>query len=234
MRTRLWVPPNEIARTPLDLVRLFRIRESGSYYAIVDLSFGGKRYVSPKLFFEVVNGVEVKRLTSFTPPRLFSLRLINRGEGDEILLRVQSSDERLCYGVYPLGFTMKSFPARMMMDSRDVVHVLHRASPKEFSHFQFSTAGIPVDHKVLESRLAKGPDLVKGGDGGVVVQGAIGRDLAELSTITQQPDLADLPEEELGDETAAVVESTESVVEESVGEDLQQVPVPSYLAPVSP
>lgn len=240
VKGRMLVPPNQIVKTPLDLVHSFRIREPGSYYAVVDLSIAGKRFVSPKLYFEVVGGAEIKKLISYTPPRLFSLRLINRGEGDELLLRVQSEDKSLCYGVYPLGFTMRSYKARMQMDSHDVVHVLHRASPREFLHFQFTTSGAPVTHNVLESRLPTGPDLVRGPSGALIVEGAIQEDLAEGDTplaepdLAPQPDLADLPEESLAEPLPATSTVEERDVEAENETVIPSVPVPDFLTPSAP
>jgi hypothetical protein len=160
--------PHESAERKVDLLSAFDMAESGSYSVLAQVVAGTQVATSPKIFVDVVPGFEIGRLRMVpaVDPEdvyLFSLRYVNRGTGDSLLLRVDSETENACRGVYDLGRLIRLTPPVLESDSQDVVHVLHQSGPKLYTHSRFTFDGDPIERLTIP---ADGGARLKPGENG--------------------------------------------------------------------
>ena len=139
------------------------------------MEWGGKVFISPKLFLDVLPGLEISKLVAGIPEdpnavRSYTLRTLNRDRTEVVFLRINDDDRGMCYGVFELGTIVRLFEPKLQTDEVGNIHVLHQSGPWQFTHSVFTPHGDPV---VQEVYSADGSTIgLKRAEGGqIAVQG---------------------------------------------------------------
>ena len=120
-----------------------------SYRISAGVRMGNTQYTSPRQFFDVYQGVEVQKLTTLEPHRVWTLRKLSRSNvGIFLFLRVDDGNGRINYGVHTLDRMIDGFDPQMIIDIRNRIHVLHRRSPKLFMHHVYTPDGQFVERNL--------------------------------------------------------------------------------------
>jgi hypothetical protein len=182
----------------VNLQDAYRITETGPYTITARVEWGGKVFVSPKLFLDVLPGLEIAKLVSGIPEdpnamRTYTLRTLNRDRREVAFLRINDEDKGMCYGVFELGAIVRMFAPKLQVDEIGNVHVLHQSGPWQFTHSVFTPHGDPVAQEVYSgdgSTVA----LKRAEDGQLAVEGGQMYAPAEEGSSEELPAAPEIPE----------------------------------------
>ena len=160
----------------LNLQAAYRITDTGPYTISARVEWGGKVFISPKLFLDVLPGLEIARLVAGIPEdpnatRTYTLRTLNRNRCETVFLRINDEENGACYGVFDLGTIVRLFEPKLQVDEVGCIHVLHQSGPWQFTHSVFTPQGDPVIQEVYSGE-GSSIELKRVDGGQVVVQGA--------------------------------------------------------------
>jgi hypothetical protein len=136
------------------------------------VEWGGKVFISPKLFLDVLPGLEISKLVAGIPEdpnavRSYTLRTLNRDRNEVVFLRINDDDRDMCYGVFELGAIVRLFKPKLQTDEVGNIHVLHQSGPWQFTHSIVTPNGDPVlqevysaDGSTIELKRAEGGQIV--------------------------------------------------------------------------
>ncbi len=169
------IPPGGTLREKVNLLTGYVFQESGPYTIRARLDWGGKQFLSSKLFLDVAPGLIIGELTAGVPAdpaatRTYTLRTLNRDQGERVFLRIDDEDAGRCYGVIDLGQIVRLVKPTMQVDGQGNIHVLHQAGPYQFTHSAFTPDGMRVGQDVYTSD-GKSIQMGKAGGGTVAVEG---------------------------------------------------------------
>ena len=169
------IKPGDTFSGKVNLQAAYKITDTGPYTVTSRVEWGGKVFISPKLFLDVLSGLEISKLVAGIPEdpnavRSYTLRTLNRDRGEAIFLRINDDDRDMCYGVFELGTIVRLFEPKLLTDEVGNIHVLHQSGPWQFTHSVFTPHG---DSVVQEVYSADGSTIgLKRAEGGqIVVQG---------------------------------------------------------------
>jgi hypothetical protein len=191
LETPVRIQPQDSADVKLNLLGPYRIRRSGPYTISARVRWGGKVFISPRVFADVLPGMEIAKMVSGMPGgkgmRTYTLRTLSRDRSEHVFLRIDDEDQNTCYGVFDLGTIVRLYTPRMTTDGLGHLHILYQSSPWKYSHTEFTPDGRPVNQEIYSSQS---PTLTmdRGEDGMITIEGAE-RDDSDL-----EPE-ADLSEE---------------------------------------
>lgn len=170
----LLLAPGESRSLTVDLLKAYRIRDTGPYSVRARVEWGDKIYLSGKAFLDVLPGLEVARIMAGVPgssdTRSFALKTLTRNRSEQIFLQVDDDDRGACLGVVELGRVVRQFAPTMEQDAKGYVHILYQSSPWQFTHAEVNPDGIPVGLKSFSAHSAE-VRLEKGADGAITVRG---------------------------------------------------------------
>lgn len=140
------VEPGRKLTRKINLLSKYGIRVTGPYTITARVEWGDKVFISPKVFLDVVPGLEIRRLGIGVPggggtTRLFSLRTLSRDRGERIFLRVDDEATGRCLGVSDLGGVIRFEEPVLQADEAGDVHVIHQCGPDRFAHNVFDADG---------------------------------------------------------------------------------------------
>lgn len=129
-------PMSEVKET-VDILTSYNIRNTGPYSVSGRLTWGDRAFVAPKMFLDVLPGLEIDRAVAGVPGmpkavRTYTLRTLNRDRMERLFLRIDDENEGQCYGVVSLGRVVRHYKPMMKVDGEGNVHVLHQAAPNQF------------------------------------------------------------------------------------------------------
>jgi hypothetical protein len=132
----LVVPPLGTATCTVDLARSYDLRDTGPYDVQAVVRWAGRQFVSAKSFLDVQSGTELDRLVLPAPAdpaslQTFRLVVVQREQGEWLLLRIDDERRSLCRGVYDLGRLLRQTKPSLRLDEEENVLVVHRAVPSD-------------------------------------------------------------------------------------------------------
>lgn len=168
-------PQQEVVRN-LDILSAYAIRRTGPYTITARVEWGGRLFLSSKMFLDVVPGLEISRLISQVPgepsaTRTYTLRTLNRDRMERLFLRIEDEDAAICYGVVDLGQIVRLYPPTVQVDGLGDVHILHQSAPSQYTHTILTPNGIVVARDLYTSD-SSGVRMERTGDSQVTVRGA--------------------------------------------------------------
>jgi hypothetical protein len=124
----------------------YDMRQEGPYTVRARVDAAGEAFIAPRVFVDVVPGLEIMSLRSLAKAQGETLRLhrlmsVNRDRGEFLLLRIDDPEGGICYAVQSLGRIIRARPPRLEVDGDFNVHILHQTSPERFYHHVFSPNG---------------------------------------------------------------------------------------------
>jgi hypothetical protein len=170
------IKPGDTFSGKVNLQATYKITKTGPYVISTRVEWGGKVFISPKLFWDVLPGLEISKLVAGIPEdssavRSYTLRTLNRDRKEVVFLRINDDDRSMCYGVFELGAIVRLFEPKLQTDEIGNIHVLHQSGPWQFTHSVFTPYGDPVvqevysaDGSTIELKRAEGGQIaVQGG-----------------------------------------------------------------------
>lgn len=133
---RLAVPVGGVRQAQIDLGRWYNIAPVGQYMVQAALDWRGKTYESNKELFDIVRGIEMRKVTRTLPDYAdveltYSLRYWNRPDrghsGEFLFLSVDDGRNRLNYGVFLLGRLIRVYEPVFEVDRRGLIKVVHQS-----------------------------------------------------------------------------------------------------------
>jgi hypothetical protein len=169
------VKPGETFSGKVNLQSAFKITDTGPYMITTRVEWGGKVFVSPKMFLDILPGFEIGKLVAGIPEdpnavRSYTLRTLNRDRSEVVFLRINDDDAGTCYGVFELGTIVRTAAPKLQVDEVGCIHVLHQSSPGQFIHSVFTPHGDLVAQEVYSSD-GSAIGLKRAEDGQLVVEG---------------------------------------------------------------
>ncbi len=187
------IKPGDTFTGKVNLQAAYKITDTGPYTITARVEWGGKVFISPKLFLDILPGLEIARLSAGIPgepdaARIYTLRTLNRDRVEVMFLRIDDDDRGMCYGVYELGRIVRLYEPKLQVDEAGNIHVLHQSGPWQFTHSAFSPSGEPLVQEVYSGEgAAMG---LKRGDGGqLAVEGG------QLYVPGEEEDMEDLDDD---------------------------------------
>jgi hypothetical protein len=169
------IQPQDAAEAKVNLLSAYRISHAGPYTITARVRWGGKVFISPRVFLDVLPGLEIEKMVSGMPGgqgmRTYTLRTLSRDRSERVFLRIEDEDRNTCYGVYDLGRIVRLFKPRLAVDGLGHIHVLHQSGPWQYTHTEFTADGRPVNQELYSSQGAT-VRMDRGEDGVVSVDGA--------------------------------------------------------------
>lgn len=159
----------------VNLQATYKITDTGPYTVTTRVEWGGKVFISPKLFLDVLPGLEIAKLVAGIPKdpnvvRSYTLRTLNRDRCETVFLRINDDEKGMCYGVFDLGTIVRMFEPKLQVDDVGSIHVLHQSGPWQFTHSVFTPHGDFVAQEVYSAE-GSSIELKQTEDGRIVVQG---------------------------------------------------------------
>ncbi len=205
----LTVPAGQSVKRKIDLTPLFPVRDIGAHHirANLYLASADRFFYSNNALFDLTDGHVLWQQTVGTPAGgVRQMSLLSHHQFDRIMLyvRVRDADGPNVYTTQPIGrvLTTGSEP-QTMLDSHNVLHVIHEAVPRAYYYTQVGTDGARLGQSVYTSEGQNRPHLVKMPSGEVQVRGGkaqeAGTTASEAVSPTRglngpdQPKLSDRP-----------------------------------------
>jgi len=169
------IKPGDTFSGKVNLQAAYKITDTGPYTITSRVEWGGKVFISPKLFLDVLPGLEISKLVAGIPEdsnavRSYTLRTLNRDRKEVVFLRINDDERGLCYGVFELGTIVRLFEPKMKTDEVGNIHVLHQSGPWQFTHSVFTPNGGLVVQDVYSAEGST-IELKRAEDGQIAVQG---------------------------------------------------------------
>lgn len=169
------IKPGDTFSGKVNLQATYKITDTGPYTVTTRVEWGEKVFISPKLFLDVLPGLEIAKLVAGIPEdpgavRSYTLRTLNRDRSEVVFLRINDDDKGMCYGVFDLGTIVRMFEPKLQTDDIGNIHVLHQSGPWQFTHSVFTPHGDPVVQDVYSAEGST-IDLKRAEDGQFAVEG---------------------------------------------------------------
>lgn len=168
------VPPRETVTREVNVARAYDLRKTGSYTLYARLDHRGTRSRSGRMYLDVVPGLIIheQRVMTRSGSRTISLRTLQRDRVMHLFCRIEDEQRQICYGVHDLGRLLRHDPTGILVDSEDLIHVLHQSGPTRYSHSIFGADGTPIRQEYV-AKGNRSAELAIGEGGDVVVQGGL-------------------------------------------------------------
>jgi hypothetical protein len=169
------IKPGDTFTGKVNLQATYKITDTGPYMVTTRVEWGGKVFISPKLFLDVLPGLEIGKLVAGIPEdpnamRTYTLRTLNRDRSEVVFLRINDDENGTCYGVFDLGTIVRMFQPKLLVDGIGDIHALHQSGPWQFTHSVFTPHGDPVAQEVYSGEGST-IDLKRAEDGQIAVEG---------------------------------------------------------------
>ncbi len=145
------VLPRQTGTVSMDISQSHALGRTGPYTIWASLEYEGDFFGAGRLFLDVVPGFEVSEMTvsvvdeKGSARRRISLRTLSRESGQHLYLRVDSTSDSICYGIFDLGRYLGFDPPSMRIDASGQIHVLHQSRPLRYTHSVHTGLGYPQD-----------------------------------------------------------------------------------------
>ncbi len=174
----LTIPAGQTVSRTVDLVRLYELRERGSYRVQALISDGATRVMSSPAKFSIVNGREIWSQTVGLPAdeggedqnRTYSVLMRRDNQADVLYVGVKSEQQGLVYGMLPLGGCIAMGDPGVQIDTAGYLHVLYQSGPRLFGYAHIDPMAKILDRALYSDYMSK-PRLAIDGDGVVKVRG---------------------------------------------------------------
>ena len=192
------IKPGDTFSGKVNLQAAYKITDTGPYTVTTRVEWGGKVFISPKLFLDVLPGLEIAKLSAGIPEdpnavRNYTLRTLNRDRSEEVFLRISDEEKGVCYGVFDLGTIVRMFEPKLQVDEVGNIHVLHQSGPWQFTHSVFTPHGDPVAQEIY-SADGSTIELKRTEDGQLAVQGGQRYTPGEEGTSQETAPAPEMPE----------------------------------------
>ena len=169
------IKPGDTFSGKVNLQATYKVTDTGPYTVTTRVEWGDKVFISPKLFLDVLPGLEIAKLVAGIPEdpsavRSYTLRTLNRDRSEVVFLRINDDDKGVCYGVFGLGTIVRMFVPKLQADEVGNIHVLHQSGPWQFTHSVFTPHGDPILQEVYSAEGST-IDLKRAEDGQLTVEG---------------------------------------------------------------
>lgn len=142
------MPPKELSHIlkpgkayllKVNLAVLFDVRKARRYTVTTYLDWRGRRYSSASVVLGVVNGLEISTERRGLPMRPeivreYSLRYIERGGGEHLILSVSNREAGRCLAVFDLGPMMRLYKPILRFDRTGNLRVVHHMDRNVNAH----------------------------------------------------------------------------------------------------
>lgn len=146
-----WViPDGETGVREFDLVQLFQIRAARSFRGLQHVTVDGEVYKGPVLKFDVKTGVLFDEIKRRKEDRVFSLIGLNRGSGDEVMLRVTNKDKSMTLATYFLEKHLRFYPPHLKANADGEIGTLHYLNPRQAVLCVFNPDGTPIKREYYQ------------------------------------------------------------------------------------
>lgn len=169
------IKPGDTFSRKVNLQAAYPIRDTGPYTITARVEWGGRVFISLKLFLDVLPGLEIAKLVAGIPEdpsvmRSYTLRTLNRDRKETAFLRINDDDKAICYGVFDLGPIVRLFEPKLRTDEVGNIHVLRQSGPWQFTHSVFTPNGEPVATEIYSAEGST-IELKRAEDGQIAVRG---------------------------------------------------------------
>ena len=158
----------------VDITPLYRMRETGVYkiQAVIDIS--GREYLSTPIQITLENGQRIWTETRAIDgsPRTYSLvRFAPNLQETNLYLRVEDATQNLVYSNTLLGEIVDVGIPQVFFDNSGQLHILQLNGNATYRYTRASSDGAILSQSVYDSVALSQPQLVRQGDGGILVVG---------------------------------------------------------------
>jgi len=142
--------PGEKQEFMFDLSRLYDIGTMGRYLVTAAIETDEAEMVSRTLMFDVVRGIELRKVSRSLPAyparlRDYSLRYWRRAGNEHLFLCVEEAKAGYSYGVFPLGRMIRLRSPDLEVDREGKITVTHQAAHDRFLRSTFHSTPDSVD-----------------------------------------------------------------------------------------
>jgi len=158
----------------VDITPLYRMRETGSYKVQAVIDIAGREYLSTPIQFTLENGQRIWSETRAVEgsPRTYSLiRFAPNMQGTNLYLRVEDETQNLVYANALLGEIVDAGIPQVFFDNSGDLHILQLNGNAIYRYNRAGPEGQILSKSVYDSVAMSQPQLVRQGDGGVLVVG---------------------------------------------------------------
>lgn len=143
---KMLVMPDEQQRIMVELTDWYDLSRVGRYYVAPKLVWNGRAYTGSAKVLDVVEGIEIRRITRTVPGyqgrlRTFSLRYWAREGGEHLFLRVSEKGGGLVFDTVRLGRLIRFFEPQMTVGRRGKVEIIHQSGPLSYLKSTLSSDG---------------------------------------------------------------------------------------------
>lgn len=162
----------------INLTPLFQVQDFGTYHVRAHIYFAdlNKFFYSQTKVFEVTDARAIWQKTVGLPDaggvRTYSLLSNRFSDHTSLYVRVADRDSGAVYATYSLGRIIASDPPQAEIDRANQLHILHCASPRNWSYSRVNLNGKLVSQSSFMEAKTR-PRLVHATDGNVTVHGGI-------------------------------------------------------------
>ena len=158
----------------VDITPLYRMRETGVYKIQAVIDVGGREYLSTPIQITLENGQRIWSETRAIDgsPRTYSLvRFAPSMQGTNLYLRVEDATQNLVYSNALLGEIVDVGVPQLFFDNSGQLHILQLNGNATYRYTRANADGAILSQSVYDSVALSQPQLVRQGDGGVLVVG---------------------------------------------------------------
>ncbi|MEA3187898.1 MAG: hypothetical protein QOD99_1728, partial [Chthoniobacter sp.] len=177
----LMVPNGATVKRSVNLVTLYPVTDFGLYRLKASIYFAEmhRYFSSPLTGIEVSEGKKIWEQTVGVPAgsqgegtyRLYTLLTFRQPKDNMLYLRIEDKEGGFIYGTYPLGRLLTGNEPRVMLDSKNRVHVLQLVGPKTYTYSRVGLNGewlgqttyVELKSRPGLKRLASGDVAISGG-----------------------------------------------------------------------
>lgn len=136
--------PGETKKLLIDITVWYEMAEEGNYEISAEFYAGNRSWLSQKLQFDIVPGIEAFSAERNVPgyvdrTRKYSLRYWTRDRRDIMYLRAEEEDAKIIYGVFPLGTYLKLSKPVIQTDRHGNVVVIHQSGINRYTKSTFKS-----------------------------------------------------------------------------------------------
>lgn len=138
----LEIEPGEKQDFVTDISSAYDIAAPGRYVIKAVLINDNVSYESNPVVLDVVRGIEVSSISKevpFAPSRMrkYTLRYWSRNKNETLFLSVDENEGRTNYGVFPLGYVIRTYKPVFTVERDGKVKVIHQATRDYFIRSDF-------------------------------------------------------------------------------------------------
>lgn len=165
MTGKVRILPGGQREVMIELSRWYDVMQEGTFMLKAVVSYGGDRFESAPVRFEITNGLPLEKLTRMAPgggrARTYSLRYLSRERSERLFLRIDEAESGDNFGSFDLGPLMRVRKPDLTVDGSGVITVTHQSGIDRVTRSVFKTEGEVVEFAGQTYQNEKGQALSK-------------------------------------------------------------------------